>query len=290
MMNTLKTPLVWTILPLALLSAGFSRAQIEVELALDQTVYIVGEPIRADVSIVNRATLPFAIGSQAMSVEDKLTFDVLDNSRDMLLPIHPDIPMIREAVVPPAKSHAAAFELDEWYPITKTGRYIVTASVRRGDRRYDSPGRSFSVVPGLELKSALQLFADKPNDPRKLSLVYFMRREAEYLFLRVTDAPDDRTWTTLNLGRLLRTTAPTIAVSQDGEVTIIHRVTKDLFLKTRVRSTAKGVTLIGQDRIIDPDTAEEMRTQSAISDMDAKKDAAKKKSWWQSDSSDDAKK
>ena len=54
MTNTLKAPFAWTILLLALLSAGFSRAQIEVELALDQTVYIVGEPIRADISIVNR--------------------------------------------------------------------------------------------------------------------------------------------------------------------------------------------------------------------------------------------
>ena len=113
MTNALKAPFAWTILLLALLSAGFSRAQIEVELALDQTVYIVGEPIRADISIVNRSTLPFAIGSQAMSVEDKLTFDMLDNSRDMLLPLHPDTPMIREAVVQPGKSHAAAFELDD---------------------------------------------------------------------------------------------------------------------------------------------------------------------------------
>ena len=44
------------------LSAGAARAQLEVSLTLDQGVYIVGEPVRADVVIVNHFPAPFGIG------------------------------------------------------------------------------------------------------------------------------------------------------------------------------------------------------------------------------------
>ncbi len=262
------------------LSAGAARAQLEVSLTLDQGVYIVGEPVRADVVIVNHFPVPFGIGPGIDYRQNGLSFEIVDNARDTLDPWHPDSPMIATLMLPPGAMHQAAFELDEWYPLARTGSYIVKASVRRDDRRYDSQARAITVVPGLEIQCAVQLFADGSALQRKLALVYFMRRQGEYLFLRATDMPGERVWTTLELGRLLRTTAPTLAISPEGEVTIVHRATQDMFLRTRVRSTARGVLLVGQERVVDPQVFMTEQAQQFVHDAENRKKDSVGSWWW----------
>ena len=261
----------------ALLLAGSAGAQLTVEMALDQRVYILGEAIRADVRILNHATTPFVIGPGGYR-QNGISFAVVNSQHDTLESTQPRTPMLPELSLAGGEEHKSAFELDEWYPMGKTGSYIVTAMVRRDDRRYESHPCAIDVVPGLEIKTALQLFADRPDFQRKLTLVYFMRKQSEFLFLRITDSPGDRTWSTLELGRLLRTTPPTIEVSTDGVVTIVHRGTRDVYLKTRVKSTANGVELLGQEQIVDSHSAEIMQAQQIQAMEEAKK--AKKSSWW----------
>lgn len=233
-----------------MLLAGHAGAQMNVNLTLNQSVYLVGESIRADVSIINHATTPFQIGS-GVNRNNGLIFQIMDQRRDTVTSSQPGVPMIADLSLPGGETFKSAYELDEWYPMGKPGSYIVTAMVQRDNRRYESTPRAIDVVPGLEMKSAIQLFADLPDSQRKLSLVYFMRRQAEYVFLRVTDTPGDRIWSTLELGLLLRTTPPTIEISTDGQVVIVHRATQDVYLKTRVKSTIHGVELVGQEQIID---------------------------------------
>ena len=192
-------------------------------------------------------------------------------------------------MLPPGAMHQAAFELDEWYPMGKAGNYIVTAMVRRDDLRYEAKPCAIDIVPGLELKTAIQLFADRPDSQRKLSLVYFMRKQSEYLFLRITDTPGDRTWSTLELGQLLRTTPPTIEVSADGIATILHRATRDVYLKTRVRSTVHGVELVGQEQIVDTHSADIIKAQQLQAMEDARKKKGSSHWYWPFGGSDDSK-
>lgn len=271
-----------------LLLASAARAQMTVDLTLDQRVYILGEAVRADVRIVNHSTTPFMVGPGGYS-QNGLTFSVVNNG-EAVDTSQAHVPMIPELALKGGDTYLSAYELDEWYPMGKTGSYLVTALVRRDDRRYESPVRSIDIVPGLEIKTAIQLFADRPDFERKLTLVYFMRKQTEYLFLRVTDTPGDRTWTTLELGQLLRTTPPTIEISADGVVTVFHRATRDVHLKTRVKSTADGVELLGQERIVDPHTEEIMQAQK-IRAMEAEEKKKKEEShwWWPFGGSSDSK-
>ena len=259
-----------------LLLAGAACAQMSVDLNLNQSVYIVGEAIRADLRVVNHATTPFIIGPGGYR-QNALFFQITDIHHDVLESSQPHAPMIPELLLPGGETYRGAFELDEWYPLGRPGSYIVTAMVRRDDLRYDSVSRAIDIVPGLEIKTAIQLFADRPDSQRKLALVYFMRKQSEYLFLRITDTPGERTWSTLELGRLLRTTPPTIEVSTDGVATITHRATRDVYLKTRVRSTVNGVELAGQEQIIDTHSAEILQAQQIRAIEEAKK---RKSHWW----------
>jgi len=277
------------VLALLLTACGAARAQMDVLLTLDQGVYVVGEPVRADVCIVNHAPLPFGIGPGIDYRQNGLAFEILDNGRETLEPLHVGAPMIASLLLPPGETHVAAFELDEWYPLTRTGSYLVKAILRRDDRRYDSAVRSINIVPGLELQSATQFFADRPDIQRKVALVYYMRRQGEYLFLRLTDTPGERVWTTLELGRLLRTTPPTLDISPDGDVTIVHRATQDMFLRTRVRSTAQGVSLVSQERLIDSQSLNAERTGQLIQDaLNSKKKPPSGHWWWPFGGSSDA--
>ncbi len=262
-----------------LLLAASVRAQMTVDLTLNQSVYLLGEAIRADVRIVNHATMPFQVGPGGYR-QNGLFFQITDSRHDTLESAQPRVPMIPDLLLPGGETFRSAFELDEWFPLGNPGSYIVTAMVRRDDRRYDSVSRAIDIVPGLEIKTAIQLFADRPDFQRKLTLVYFMRRQSEYLFLRITDTPGDRTWSTLELGQLLRTTPPTIEVTADGLATISHRATQDVYLKTRVKSTASGVELVGQEQTVDKHAAEALRTQQVLMMDEAQKQKKKSSRWW----------
>ena len=261
----------------ALLLAGCVGAQMTVEMNLGHRVYILGEAIRADIRIVNHATTPFLVGPGGYR-QNGLFFQITDSKHDTLETTQPRTPMISELALTGGDTYRGAFELDEWYPMGKAGNYIVTAMVRRDDLRYEAKPCAIDIVPGLEIKTAIQLFADRPDFQRKLSLVYFMREQGEFLFLRVTDTPGDRTWSTLELGKLMRTVPPTIEVSADGVVTIMHRATQDVYLRTLVKSTSRGVELVGQEQIIDTHARERLQAQQIL-----KMDEAGKKSpshWW----------
>ena len=265
---------------------GVAAGQMSVDLHLDQSVYIVGEAVRADVAIVNHATTPFLIGPGPYR-QNALFFQIKDSQHEVLECAQAQVPMIPELALPGGETYHGAFELDEWYPMGRAGSYIVTALVRRDDQRYESSAHAIDIVPGLEIKTAIQLFADRPEIQRKLSLVYFMRKQSEYLFLRITDTPGERSWSTLELGHLLRTTPPKIEVSADGVVTVSHRATRDVYLTTRVRSTSSGVELLGQEQLIDTHAAEMMQAQQ----IRALEEARKKPShwWWPFGGSSDSK-
>jgi hypothetical protein len=264
----------WLAMATVLLTGAVS-AQISVDLKLSQSVYILGEAIRADVEIGNQANVPFQIGAGRLN---GLTFRIVDARKDLLETSQPKEHLIEALSLPGGAKHRAAFDLDEWYPLGRTGRFLVTAQVRRDDRLYESATRAMDIVPGLEIKSAIQLFADRPDAQRKLSLVYFMRKQAEFLFLRVTDTPGDRTWTTLELGQLLRTTPPTLEVTADGMVSIVHRATQDVYLKTRVQSTATGVELLGQEQVLDKVSAKAFTSEQVRRFEESKKENSG--SWW----------
>jgi hypothetical protein len=274
-------------LSIVLLLAGYAGAQMTVDMNLNQSVYILGEAVRADVRIVNHATTPLIVGPGGYR-QNGLFFQITDGRHDTLEPSQPGTPMISDLRLPGGETYRSAFELDEWYPMGKAGSYIVTAMVRRDDRRYETTSRAIDIVPGLEIKTAIQLFADRPDFQRKLSLVYFMRRQAEFLFLRITDTPGDRTWSTLELGKLLRTTPPTIEVTNDGVITIFHRATQDVYLKTRMKSTANGVELVGQEQIVDTHSMELLQAQQI---QKIAEDRNKKQAhwWWPFGGSDDSK-
>ena len=101
----------------------------------------------------------------------------------------------------------------------KTTRYFARAVLIHGGMRFESPLRTFDVVPGMKCGGALQMFEGHDGLKRTFELVHWSRNRIEHLFLKARDhGTSNRRWATADLGPLLRVTPPKVSVMRTGEV------------------------------------------------------------------------
>jgi hypothetical protein len=253
---------------------------IEVSLKLATGVYIVGEPIKAELQVENRLTGDFC--TRAPLGEDRLLLEVSNSPHDQLTPLQDD-PNIEPLTLIGGDTWKGMAAIEQRFPLRTPGRYFVVLVAIQNDRRYTSVRRSFDVVPGLELKSALQLFAKGDVRSRRFALVYWAREQQEILFLRMEDDPATRTWETIRLGPLLRTSDPRIDIAPDGTVTVMHRATQDAYLKTIIRSQPGSVEVTSQEQLLDPAASVRQHMQpfqKMAVERQQEANREKKGSWW----------
>ncbi len=247
------------------------------------TVYLVGEPVVADVRIHNRTTQALLIqkGSQDAQME------LMVVRSESGLPVEPFDAQasLAETTVKSSDAWEGTIDVSRFFPLRAPGRYLVRLVVVHRGVRYESFPRAFDVVPGLELTKVVQMFPGDQPVQRQMRLTYWVRNQMEELFLQVSEQPEIRTWRTYSLGPLLRTTDPKVDIAPDGVLTVVHRATPDVFVKTQVRSEAGTVTFLGQEKLLDPVASASKRMlpfqKMAMEDALEKRDNEKKKGgWW----------
>jgi hypothetical protein len=214
--------------------------------------------------------------------DDRLLVEVSNAPYELLTPLKGDSG-VEPITLIGGDTWEGTVAIDKLFPLRTAGRYYATLVATQEDRRYSSQRRAFDVVPGLELKSALQLFANSKVRHRRFALVYWAREQQEILFLRMEDEPAERGWETIRLGPLLRTSEPRMDIAPDGTVTVMHRATQDAYLKTTVKSQPDSVEVVGQEQLLDPASSVSKHMQPfqqmAIErDQEAKR--KQKSGWW----------
>ena len=247
------------------------------------TVYLVGEPIVADVRIHNRTTRAFEVkkGLAGSQVTLRIT---RGEDQGSIEPFDPQAVMA-EVILETTAVWEGRVEINRYFPVREPGRYLVRLVTVHAGTRYESSPRSFDVVPGLELATVAQVFPGQPPRQRKMRLVYWVRSQMEELFLEVKDEPEAHVWRTYSLGPVLRTTAPTVDIAPDGMLSIIHRATPDVFVKTQIKSEETTVTFLGQEKLLDPVASASRRMlpfqKMAMDDaMDRREKSKNKGGWW----------
>jgi hypothetical protein len=247
------------------------------------TVYLAGEPIVADVRIHNRTTRAFVVRKGL--ADSQLTLRITrGDEQDSIDPFDPQAVMV-EMTLGSTDVWEGRMEITRFFPVRDPGRYLVRLVTVHDGTRYESSPRAFDVVTGLELAKVAQVFPGQPPLQRKMRLVYWVRNQMEELFLEVKDEPATRFWRTYSLGPVLRTTAPTVDISPDGMLSIVHRVTPDVFVKTQIKSEETAVTFLGQEKLLDPVTSTSRRMlpfqKMAMDDaLDQREKAKQKGGWW----------
>src|SRR5437867_373849 len=105
-----------------------ARAQIEVEVALDQDQFLPNEPVLAAVRVTNRSGQTLRLGEAAdwlqISVEGKEGFLVtrLD-----------DVPVVGAFTLGSSKVATKRVNLTPYFDLSRPGRYAITATVRIKD-------------------------------------------------------------------------------------------------------------------------------------------------------------
>ena len=169
--------------------------------------------------------------------------------------------------------------LGDHYPLRTVGKYLAKPVLLHGGIRYEGQLRAFSVVPGMKVGSALQMFKNVEGLRREFVLLSWSRKNTEHLFLAAYDeGPVSRKWTTTDLGPLMRFRKPSLSVLPTGEVIVIHCWDRDRFRRSEFWSLPEALELNKGEFVRDPETAGSERVKELYKESGGVKPAARP--WW----------
>jgi len=267
----------WKLMACSILlaSAAFSQ-QIDIRMTLTHNVFIIGEPVVIEVVFANLTRNPFTLGADSL---DKVLIEISRDSQYDELESKNDQPFFKNTVIASGQTFKQSIELDKWFALYETGKYMVRAVVVKDGMRYETNKKTFDIVPGIPLKEGIQMFVDKQHLQRKFHLVYWMRKDENRLFLRIEDSPTGQAWDTIDLGVLSKTGEPKLDISPKGEVTVIHRATQEAFIRTLIWSLPTSIEIAERNVLADPDVSSTQRVRSLYEDMQ-KSEQKDTGPWW----------
>jgi hypothetical protein len=180
-------------------------------------------------------------------------------------------------MVMPNESQTVEINLAGRFPLGKLGRYFLQVSVSRGEEVVTSRLLMFAVVHGIEIGSLTRPLPEYDTIARKYTLLYWARDQIEVLFLRVDETPPGRCVGLIELGNVVRSVDPTIEFDPTGTLTVLHQSSRDLFIRTVIRSDRNTLKVVDRQRLLDPSQSPlarsaMMRQQAATDAEKARKD------------------
>ncbi len=257
-----------------------SLSEISVDLAMDERDYVSGERIRAVIDVKNMSPDKLSVGYS--NSRDQLVVEVFKASDKVML----------DRVGKP-RAFVSAFSLKsnegqkletfigDHYPLEEPRSYLARAVFVHNGYRYEGPYRAFSVVNGMKITSAKQMFKGIENKSRRFDLLRWPRKNVEHIFLSAVDEfPDGSTRSlgTTDIGAMLRITKPTISILPQGEVIVLHRNGADSFVRSEFWSLPDVLHLHNRMAVADPATAAQTRIQELYKKEGGVKPVARP--WW----------
>ncbi len=277
-MCSIKWNFVWVVVMGGFLCVGpVAAQQIEVNMKLAYTAFVVGEPVLVQLEALNATRDLIQVGGS--DAHDSLFVEITKGGQyNNLEPFNPES-LAGSFKLPPGQSFQYKVELDKWFSLFQEGKYIVRLVIVHKGMRYESVKKSFDVVPGISVKEGMQMFVKLPDIKRQFKLVYWYRNQADRLFLRIEDSPGSRIWDSIDLGTLMRGTPPKLDIAPNGEVTVVHRSTQDAFIRTVLWSLPNSVEVVERNSLLDPEISASQRVKSLYGEM-TNEERPETKHWW----------
>ncbi|MCL2103589.1 MAG: hypothetical protein FWH21_00820 [Kiritimatiellaeota bacterium] len=261
---------------LAMVNQVFAQQRIEVSLTLAYNMFIIGEPVLVQARVTNLMRDPLELGDDA---SETFLIEVCKDNRYSEIAPATDKPFLPRRLLASGGTFEHRLEVDKWFPLYDSGRYLIRAVIVHNNVRYESALKSFDIVPGIVLKEGLQMFAFRKHLQRNFKLVHWTRGQSKHLFLRVEDEPDGLVWDTIDLGELYQDEEPKLDIAPNGEVSVFHRANASHFLRTVIWSLQDSVEIAERNILMNPGVAASQRIRAHYSDT--QKTAEKEKSsWW----------
>jgi len=267
---------ILTVCILAMTCQTFAQQRIDVSLTLAHNIFITGEPVVIQAKVTNQTRDPLEFGEGA---KDAFFIEVSKDSRYNELSPESDKPFIKSFTLMPGNAFERHLEADKWFSLYENGKYLIRAVVVHGSMRYESPVKTFDVLPGIPLKQGLQMFSFRKHLQRNFTLVQWTRAQSKHLFLRIEDEPDGLVWDTIDLGEIYQDEEPKLDIAPNGEVAVFHRINADYYLRTVIWSLPDSVEIAERNSLLSAEASAAKRVRSTYGDTQ-KTAEEKQSSWW----------
>ena len=215
------------ILGLTLLTLVNARAQVSVEVVLDQEQFLPSESVPVAVRITNRSGQTLHFGADAnwltFSVESADGFVVIKNS---------EVPVAGEFDLDSSQMATKRVDLAPYFVLSQVGRYRIVATLRikEWNAQMSSPAKGFDVINGAKLWSqdfGLPVPAGVTNqtpEVRRYSLI-----EANYLrsqlrlYVQVSDESEARVFKVSAVGPLVSFSQPEAKLDRLSNLHVLYQ-------------------------------------------------------------------
>jgi len=258
-------------------SVTAGTVDISVDLKFDNIDYVAGERIRAVVDVANSSPDNVSVGYP--SSKDVFFIEVFNSGSIAQLDRIGKRPFVSRFSLDSNEGQKLETFLGDHYPLRAVGKYLAKPVLVHGGVRYEGQLRAFSVVPGMKVASALQMFKNVEGLRREFELLSWSRKNTEHLFLTAhDDGPVPRKWATTDLGSLMRFRKPTLSVLETGEVIVIHCYDRDRFRRSEFWSLPDALELHKSEFVMDPATAGSERVKELYKESGGVKPVVRP--WW----------
>lgn len=258
--------LALTVFSLLAVSAVAQRkkiSEISVDIKMDMSTYVSGERVRGVVDVKNMSADKLSVGYP--DSKDHVFVEVYRSNDNIQLDRFKKLrPFVSPFSLNANEGQKLEVFLGDNYDLTESRNYRARAVLVHNGYRYEGPYRTFSVVPGIHIASAKQVFANDKTKSRHFEILREARNGVEHIFLSALDIYEDgrvQSLGTTDIGAMLRITKPTISILDGGEVIVIHRNGADSFVRSEFWSMPKLLHLRSRISVGDPATAGQARVQ-----------------------------
>lgn len=204
-----------------------SRAQVSVEIVMEQEHFLVGESIPVAVRITNRSGQTLHMGEDP----NWLTF-ALETRESAAVIKNGEVPVEGAFELASGKMATRRVDLAPYFDLSQRGRYHLTASVhiKEWDSTLAAKPKSFDIVKGAKLWSqefGMLLPAGVTNrvpEVRRYSLeqANYLRSQVR-LYLRVTDAEGARVIKVVPVGPMVSVSSPDQQIDRLNNLHLLYQ-------------------------------------------------------------------
>ncbi len=221
-MKVLALLLIFALAPLAPL-----RAQVSVEVVLDQEHFLSGESLTAAVRITNRSGQTLHLGEG----EDWLTFALESRDGRGVVVKNSEPSVVGAFTLETTKVATRRVELLPHFDLARAGRYSIVASVRikDWDQMLTTKPKSFDIINGAKLwwqdfGVPVEGTPNRSPEVRKYTLeqANYLRTQLR-LYFRLTDADGGRVLKVFSLGAMVSFGTPEQQIDQASNLHVLFQ-------------------------------------------------------------------
>jgi len=217
-------------------SAGSAWAQVQVDIALKRSLYIVYEPVVLTVTITNLSGGELLLRDVDHNKWFSLQVDTLDGR-----PIPPtDGAYINEPLALGAgQKISRSVNVTPLFPIGEFGAYRIKASVfvAQNNRFYSSPSLNIEVTDGKVIwQKTVGVPEGMPGagTMRDVALLSHRQSQSTQLYIRIQDKQKGIIYCTHQLGRFLTFGEPNVMLDEKNRVHIMQNVAPKSFIYSQI--------------------------------------------------------